>query len=237
MSNTTTAVDEVWGWLYQPLQDLRQDHATDPDKPWDTRRQAFLEQLGLSDAADHPVTQLLFQRLETLSDEDRHDLLNAGEIDNLAYAVVQECSPEAAQESNAYDEGAWHQFVAANLPSWNGAADSWGQFAEWFSYHAGQANLSVPARAFIDQVAGLSNEERISTIARYGVSITAPAGTPADQVPPAEGSGRTRAADESTTALMDEILKERPELAAIPEQRRLELIAQVLEEEDDEDED
>jgi hypothetical protein len=232
MANTTTAVDEVWGWLYQPLQDLKQDHAADPDKPWDVRRAAFLEQLGLTDPAEHPVTHLLIQRLEGLSDEDRHSLLSADDIDTVAYEVVQQCTSEPGEDAGAVDDNAWHAFVATNLALWDGAAESWPQFAEWFVYHGGEQNLGTPAKTFADHVTGMSNEERISTIAQYGVTIATPA-TPAG-TPPAP----VTAADESTKALIDEILKERPELAAIPEERRLELIAQVLAEpDDDEDED
>jgi hypothetical protein len=223
MTNTAATVDDVWGWLHQPLQDLKQGYSTDPGKPWETRRHEFLEQLGLSNPDDHTVTHTLVQRLNELSDDDRNSLLAGDDIDTLAYKVVQECTPET--EPDTYDEAAWHDFLATNLPSWNGTDEAWAQFSEWFTYHAGQANLSSPAQALISHLAVLPNDQRISTCGQYGVTIVVPA-----------PAGAPVAVTGEMTALMAEILKERPEFAAIPEERRLALIAEVLAESDEDQE-
>jgi hypothetical protein len=226
MTNTVATVDEVWGWLHQPLQDLKQGYSADPNKSWEDRRRDFLEQLGLSQPSDHDVAEALLHRLDELSDDDRNALLAGDEIDTVAYQIVQDSAPEPSAEPDTYDEAAWHQFLATNLPSWSGTEAAWGQFSEWFTYHAGQAGLSSPAQAFVDHLAALSNDQRIATCAQYGVTIAAPAAEAA----PVAATGEM-------SALMAEILKERPEFAAIPEARRLELIAEVLAEADeDEDE-
>lgn len=220
MTNTTTTVDEVWAWLYQPLQDLKQNQTTDPDKPWENHRAFFLEQLGLTNAADHPVTQMLLERLDELSADDRLALLNSDQVDGIAYEIVQQCTPAATADPAAYDDNAWYAFAAENLALWDGTEESWTQFAEWFAYQAGEQSLGVPAKALVDQLTGMSNADRIATIAQYGVTIAAPAAPE----------------DPAIRAMMEEILKEHPEFATMPEDQLLEMTARVMAEPDEDDE-
>jgi hypothetical protein len=221
MTNTTTTVDEVWAWLYQPLQDLKQNQTTDTDKPWEDHQAAFLEQLGLTNATDSPVTEMLLERLDELSADDRLALLSSDQVDTIAYEIVQQCTPTPAAEPAAYDDNAWYAFAAENLALWDGAAQSWTQFAEWFAYQGGEQGFGVPAKALVDQLTGMSNADRIVTIAQYGVTIAAPAAP----------------ADPSIRAMMEEILKEHPEFATMPEDQLLEMTAQVMAEPDEDDED
>jgi hypothetical protein len=227
MSNTTSTVDEVWAWIYQPLQDLKQDRIAEPDKPWETSRALFLSQLGLADSAEHPVAHLLIHRLEELPEAQRADILSADELETLAYEVVQQCTAETTDQAHAtdprvaaYDEKAWQEYLTKNLPAWDGSAQSWAAFKEWFVYYAADQGLSSPANALVDHVDGMSNDDRVATLAQYGLAVK-PAGEASQSGPPL---------DESATTLMAEILNGNPEFAAIPEERRRQLMAEVLQE-------
>jgi hypothetical protein len=174
--------DDVWEWIRPPLEELKQGDNADPDMPWEERRQTFLRELELSDASQHPVVELLLQRLDESPEEERNRILGSDELNSMAYQLAQEhgAGQEAAggeaayDEAAPYDEQAWQAYLAENGPLWDGTEDSWEQFRDWFAYDAGQHGLSTPAAALLDYLTPQPAADRIATFAQYGVTITAP---------------------------------------------------------------
>ncbi|HEY0452657.1 hypothetical protein [Actinophytocola sp.] len=215
--------EEVWAWLHPQLHDLRSGEH--PDSTWDEVRERFRQQTD-----DHPAAALLIERLDLLPDEERERVLGGDELDALAYEAAHttaepteptEAPAEESPAEESYDEAAWHEFAQTNLARWNGDAGSWTEFRAWFAYYAAEASVGVPAETFLQYVDGLAVDDRIATFLQYGVVITPP-----DEVeePPAS----TPALDAQTEAAVDEVLDEHPEFAEISEERRLQLIAEVM---------
>lgn len=75
-----------------------------------------------------------------------------------------------------YDEATWFAFLAEYGPGWDGLADSWDAFREWFADAAGHRGLSVPAGQFLAYLDAADN--RIATMGEYGVEINPLAGFP-----------------------------------------------------------
>lgn len=260
-----SALDDVWAWLYDPLQDLKRDYLDAPDKSWDERRALFLKRLGIREPDEHPVVGQLILQLDAMSEGDRNSLLGTDQLDTLAYEAArqnmvepeqqatpdQPAAPEqqGAPEQSAYNEGAWHQFLATNGPAWDGSAASWGQFREWFLYYAADSGFAAPATGLLDYLDAMSVEERIATFAQYGVTIAVAAPvTPAEPVAseqpvaaepiaaeqpisaPTVDPAVEPASDELIESVMAELIAETPEFADIPEERQRELLAEVLSE-------
>jgi hypothetical protein len=233
------SADDIWEWIQAPLEELKHALSAEPDKPWETRRAEFLEHLGLSEASQYPVIEHLFQHLDQLADDDRTNAITSGEIDSFAYQLAQQygegedASHEhhdaghmqqgepAAAESPGYDEQAWHAYLAENGPYWNGTEEAWDQFREWFLYHATERGVGEPATELLDYLAAQPAAERITTLAQYGVTIT-PIVPEVGEPEPGELS------HEDIDAAMAEVIAENPELADIPEERRREILAEVL---------
>lgn len=214
-----TSAEELWEWIGTPLDELKRDFNDEPDKPWDTRRTEFLERLGLRDPDEHPMVGELFERFDQMGDDDRTNVINSGEIDSAAYeltrqhGVAQEAGQEQAPAESAYDEQAWQAFLTEKGPAWDGTEQSWAQFSQWFLYYAGERGLTEPATALVEYLNSQPAAERITTFAQYGVTIT-----------PAAGG----ASDDDLHSVMADILAEKPDLAAIPEERRRQLLAEVF---------
>ncbi len=237
-------LDELWSWLHPGLESLKDKRRSEPDTTWQQHRADLLEELGLADATWHPVTNLLLTRLDELPDDDRDRVLDGDDLDRMAYEAVQEVVAEEAPEDAAdggYDEAAWHHFAAEHLPHWHGTEESWPQFVDWFTYQADTADLTTPARGFIDHARPMSVEERIALFAQYGVAVPAAGETPTPDGTP--GAGPDTAAGQATTAPTDDIvpdeaaraaladvLAENPHLADLPEDVRMEVLAEVLRE-------
>lgn len=206
-----TGAEELWEWIRTPLEELKRDLTDEPDKPWETRRAELLERLGLHDPDEHPMAGELFERLDRMSDDERVTAINSGEIDSAAYELAQRHAAPASA-GPAYDEQAWQAYLAQNGPAWDGTEQSWTQFSQWFSYYAGERGLTEPATALIEYLSAQPAAERIGTFAQYGVTITPAGGTP----------------DAGLDSVMADILAENPALAAIPEERRKEILAEVF---------
>jgi len=177
------SADELWAWLRTPLQELASERARDRDKPWEELRAYFLSQLGLHNSTDHPLADGLLTRLdEQTADERGATLDDSGKLETLGYEFAtrfadQQGGParqQGGQESQSYDEGAWRQFLVENGPRWAGTDDTWSQFSEWFAYQANQSGVGTPAAALIHHLAAQNAQDRIATLAQYGVTITAP---------------------------------------------------------------
>jgi hypothetical protein len=79
---------------------------------------------------------------------------------------------------------------------------------------AAEQGFRDPTTALMSYLDGMAVAERISALAQYGVTV--PTGAGEVDVDPA------------SLAVADELLRENPEFADIPEERRRELMAQVL---------
>jgi hypothetical protein len=216
-----TTAEATWAWLYQPLQDLKAQALAEPDKSWDERRAEFIGQLGLADPAEHPVADELVRRLDELPDEERGALLTSEELDSFAYRVIEEQAPaeEGGAPSDDYDEQAWTEYLASAAPQWDGTEESWEQFHTWFLHHAAERGIGTPAQLFLDYVAAMSNDDRITTFAAYGITIQ-----PAAPEQPAAGND----AVDRLAALDAELLAEHPELASVPTETRMKWAAEAM---------
>jgi hypothetical protein len=226
---TMTSAADIWEWIRAPLDELKRDLSAEPDKSWETRRTELLEHLGLSDPSQYPLIEPLFQHLDEMTEEDRTNEINSGQIDSVAYELAQQytVSQDAGQAQAApaaaptYDEQAWQAYLTENGPAWDGTAENWDQFTQWFRYYADERGLGDPATALIDYLTAQSAAERITTLAQYGVTIN-PAAAQAGQLETSQTS------DQDADSIMADILEANPDLAGIPEERRREIMAEVF---------
>jgi len=218
------SVDELWAWLQTPVQELVSYRADNPDKTWEEHRAYFVERLGLSDPSAHPLVEELVRYLDELPDDERAELLqDTSRLEPVVLEVVERHAVEDAPTDAAepYDEAAWQAFLVENGARWNGADDAWPAFREWFAYYATESGLGQPATALLDYLDPQSASERIATLAQYGVVIAA---ADAAEAPAEEAAEPLRLSDEDVAAL----LAEDADFADIPEERRRELIAQIV---------
>ncbi|MGB3439829.1 MAG: hypothetical protein WBA97_13865 [Actinophytocola sp.] len=214
-----TNADELWAWVHTPLLELAAARTGDPEKSWPDLRAYLVERTGLANSADHPLVDGLLTRLDDMTDDDRVAVLDdSGKLEALAYEVVTEVAEVTGTETDtgAYDEGAWHRFVAEYGPQWTGDDESWAQFREWFLYYATESGVVAPATALVEHLDTQSAEQRIATFAEYGVQITARA-------------GETPAADLEEKDVVT-LLDQTAEFDDISEERRRELIQQIASE-------
>lgn len=238
-------VDDVLGWIRPPLEEMKQEYAADPGKPWEERREFFLRQLGLHDASQDPVVRELLEHLDQTPEDERNKLLGSDELDSMVYELARQHSAvqetvhaeggheTAHQEPAAYDEQAWQAFLTQNGPQWDGTEASWDQFRQWFEYYAAEQNLGVPAAALLDYLAAHPAAERIAAFAQYGVTIQTP--------PPQEATSGDRAAEqggqesavataeeEASEAITGDALKANPEYLDMTEDQRMSRMSEVL---------
>ncbi len=74
------------------------------------------------------------------------------------------------------DDSAWCAFRAEHGSRWDGLADTWLAFREWFAYVAGEQGLSSPAGQFLDYVSAADNQ--VAAMQEYGVVVNPLAGFP-----------------------------------------------------------
>lgn len=230
------SVDEIWEWIYQPVQELKRDCSATPDTPWETRRETFLSELGLSAADQDPAIEELLRKLDEMPDADRKSVIGSDQLDNLAYEVAarhgvavgsqaQDGAHEQGQQGGgaeqSYDEDKWQAFLEQYGPHWDGTAGSWDQFKEWFLYYAREGGFEAPASSLLDYLTTQDVAGRIATLATYGVVIA-----PAAQAHQGDDAPVT---ESNLDGIMAE-LAEDPEWGDIPEERRRELIAEALRE-------
>lgn len=178
-------VDELWDWIRPALQELR-----DAESGWVDWQRRLLGLLGLSRADEHPLTEELLKHLDELTEDDRARALEPDRLEELAYSMLQRHAEDAPQDEqdadDDYDEAAWHAFLAANGPAWDGSAESWSAFREWLSYQAKTAGVGKPTTELLDHLEDLDPDERITELAEYGVIISA-AAEPAGSAAPDSG--------------------------------------------------
>lgn len=228
--------DEVWAWMSPPLLELREGRAADPDAHWSALEAQFLASLGLASAGEHPAVAALLSELDSMSDEER-DALVAGEgLESMAYQCVERSGEPggdtAGAEPGGYDEGAWVSYLQENLALWDGSEGSWEAFRDWFVNSAGTLGLAEPAASLTGYLDSLPNADRIAVCAQYGVTIVAPAGDGDPDQPASSGEPAEPAAGPDLSPqdeeLISTVVEELPEFAAIPIERRRELLAELL---------
>ncbi|HEX3788261.1 MAG TPA: hypothetical protein VHW44_10400 [Pseudonocardiaceae bacterium] len=180
-----STIDRVWAWIYPPLQKLRTEsneatETADRDVAWNGRRDRFLTELGLRDPSEHAVVDFFLRHLEALSPEQRAELLRSNDVDSLAYGFIQQCYPEqVAAPAPAYDRAAWEKYLRDNAWQWQGTAESWHDFRNWFAYYATAAGFQEPVTALLGELDNMSVTERIKAFGDLGVAIQAPTVEPA----------------------------------------------------------
>jgi len=231
--------DAVWEWIRPPFEEMNKDSGA----PWQERRQAFLGQLGLSDASQNPVVEQLLRRLDDAPQDERDKILDSDGLESLAHQIVQEHGvfgdqageTQAGGQAAGYDEQAWQAYLAGNGSQWDGAEESWDQFQQWFAYYAGQQGLAAPATALLDYLTALPAAQRIDTLAQYGVTITPPAGEPSapeagtSQPPAAAQPGAAGITEEQLSAALDNAMAQVPGAAELNEADLAEAAARVRE--------
>lgn len=215
-----STLDELWAWISPAVHDLAAEQAANPGKSWNDLRAYFVERAGLREATDDPLAEDVIGRLDELSDDDRGVLLGDREkLDGYVYEIARQHADEAAQESPAdesnYDEAAWQRYLVDNGAQWDGAESSWGQFREWFLYHAKENGVGYPATGLMTHLDSQSAPDRIATLTQYGVTIQ-----PGEQT-------TEPAADESGTTEIRTLLTADPEFAGLPVEQQRQLLVQV----------
>lgn len=234
-------VDEAWTWFAVPVEKLRAGVITQPDQPWDERRDEFRSEL--SAVTGDPLAERLVTWLDELSDSDRTTLLDTDDLPGHVYSWLAEQLPDtepdsgtqpaaAAQGSAAaeYDQSAWYAFLAEHGVRWDGTEPNWGAFRDWFRYYATDAGFGTPATQLLDYLQPMAATDRISALAVYGVIIpgtTTATTASVESVATAAGDAgvELRRRVEATIA---RVLAKHPELERIPEQRRIELAMAIV---------
>jgi hypothetical protein len=233
-----SALDELWEWIRSPLEELEKNFTEEPDKSWETRRGEFLKQLGVQEPGQHPVTEQMFKQLDEMSDDERKSQVSSKQFETTAYRFAQRhaASQEAGQGTTraaaasgpGYDEQAWQNYLSTNATQWNGTEETWNQFTQWFLYYAEEHGVTTPATALIDYLNPLPANQRITELARYGVTITPPQTPAAPQTGQPGQQEASAEADQNVANIMDDLLATNPEFAAIPEERRIEIMNEAL---------
>jgi hypothetical protein len=233
-----SVLGELWEWIRGPVEELEKSFTEEPGKSWETRRGEFLQRLGVQEPGQHPVTEQMFKHLDGMSDDERKTHVSSKQFETVAYGFAQQhaasqeashgTSQAAAASGPGYDEQAWQNYLNTNATQWNGTEETWNQFTQWFLYYAEEHSVTTPATQLIDYLNPLPANQRITELARYGVTITPPR---APAAPQASEPGQPEASPEAqqeVAGIMDDVLAANPEFAAIPEERRIEIMNEAL---------
>jgi hypothetical protein len=114
-------VDQIWQWMHEPLQRLKQECRDAPEISWHERLPMFLDSLGVGAVDDHPVLRLLADHVEQLdSSEDQIAFLASDELDTHVYYFVQQTAapaePEPAQAAHGQHAEQHEPAAAATTP-------------------------------------------------------------------------------------------------------------------------
>lgn len=224
--------DELWQWLGEPLQELRQHQLDQPDLEWTAHREFFLERLSISDSSGYPVLDAFLRDLEERPADQRAELLaNIDELNRLADQYIDQfADPETetgAPEEAEFDQEAWWAFLMEHASGWNGTDEHWVDFEPWLLTMAAEHGFGDATEALLAPVRGQGAAAVRAVLTEYGVRIAEP---------PAEAPEATEAPEavelptpeEFAEANMAELLAEDPEFAELSEERRMALIAEVL---------
>lgn len=88
--------EEIWAWIQAPLRRLADGYHTDPGVDWHDRVRAFLDELGIGEPTQHPVTAALLEYLDQLDDAQRAQFL-AQEAESFVYRLA---ADQAGQQAD-----------------------------------------------------------------------------------------------------------------------------------------
>ncbi|NBH03503.1 hypothetical protein [Amycolatopsis sp. SID8362] len=167
-----TVEDGIRTWISRPLLNLRQRRRAERDTPWEAHFEEFVGELGVHDAAQHPVTRSMRARLDALPNVDaRDDLIESDEFERIAYDL------RGREAGGSFDtppaDPDWYAFCVETLPGWNGEEDSWPSFSQGFLNQA-RPRAFAAATAFIQRVSAMSPAGRRRYVFAYLNAIPAP---------------------------------------------------------------
>jgi hypothetical protein len=196
--------EEIWIRVFPALEALTMDFVNEPVRSWAERRKVFLDPLGGDHAGQDLDIAALIEWLDELSESDRSILLSGSlsaqaklRIDQRASKSPRDAGDPAEPGGEAadtdqgdspeqYNLDAWYAFVAENGTAWNGTAETWTAFVDWFAYVAAENRLSHPAQGLLGELAPLSLAGRVGLLAEYGVAAPGTAQLPVAELPVAE---------------------------------------------------
>jgi hypothetical protein len=192
------------------LRDTKASWAGD-EAGWPTFRAEFITGAGATGLTTQAENLILFLDAQTVAER----------ITTLAqYGITVQARPAAAEPA-AYDPNAWANYLRDTKAVWAGDEAGWPTFRTEFITGAGATGLTTQAENLILFLDAQTVTERITTLAQYGITVQAP---PVEIDPTVDNPG--------TRLVMQDVLAANPELAGLPEEELLQLIAEVLDEED-----
>ena len=154
MSTTTTD----WTAITAAVQTMKAGTAL----PWEDRRSQFVASLPeLDAAASHAVAQVL-PWLDGMTDEERAATFRGEELDTALVNLASGYAPDPQE---------WYAYVRETGQSWDGRAESWDQFSEWFRYYAYEPGFGAYAEDLMADLGGRTNPERLAALAEFGVVL------------------------------------------------------------------
>src|SRR5215475_8659564 len=157
MSTTTTD----WTAISEAVQTMKSGTGLCREE----RRSQFVANLPeLDAAADYAVSQLL-PWLDGMTDEQRAATFRGEEFDTALVNLATEYVPPAP------DPEQWYAYVREAGPAWDGHAETWDAFSEWFRYYAYEPGFGTYAEDLMADLDGRTNPERLSALAEFGVVL------------------------------------------------------------------
>lgn len=209
--------EELWTWIYEPLQELESQVRDAPGTAWEPLRAAFLERAGLREPSDHPLIEDLFRQLDEMSEDDRNRLLSDTALDAFVYELAgahAEATPDAEPEPGE-DSSRWLSYLGETGPLWDGTEESWPRFRDWLRYDANERGLGGWADAFLAEA---EHADKLELFARHDVAIAKPA--VADLLAQLDG--------EVVSPVLAELAHASPGLAGLDEVALRTIVAEVL---------
>jgi hypothetical protein len=181
---------------------------------------AYLEESG----AD-PV-EVTSQWAATSPDALLQIYLSAGET-----AATSAPGVESTDDGTGLDPFMWQAYLTQWHGGWDGAEETWPQFAESFRYHApdGAADAANDLLAYAE-----SQPNRAEVLATYGICVPAPEATPAEPTTAGQpagdeiGSVAAELVDDVALPVLELFLAQNPQYADLPPERLVELLGEVL---------
>lgn len=202
--------DALSAWIWQPIEQLRQQIQYQPDRPWSEHSASLLNDLGLSDPQQHPLTELLYRHLDTNYQQDDQAVqvfFASTAIDEwLRWAIPElaaswqdagQTGPDGGQDTTAagddqYDPAAWQAFLSTNAILWDGTDATWQQFVDWFCYQAAGHGFGAPATGLVEHLRPMTAAERVSVLYHtYQVPLNVAVPAPTDVRDADRGTGAT----------------------------------------------
>jgi hypothetical protein len=147
---------EAW---HAHLLDVRQTYP--PETDWETFASALTQRSTDLGLAEDRVGAFLDQ-LTSTGDP-------AATIETVCAEPEQVTALVPEDTAAAYDEDAWFAFLAEEGARWDGFAESWPTFREWFVYTAVERGFGPPAQQLVSYVEAAPSPWQ--AMAEYGVQV------------------------------------------------------------------